>query len=382
MYIESISFSKIPIKGEGWSIENCNLNKINLIAGKNSSGKTRLLLSIYTLAEILNDEEGYLNNGYSYYWDIKLISDNLDEINYILKMKNNDIIEERLLKNNIEYFSRNKNGKGEITYESLKNKKIEFEIEKNKIALKAKRDKKQHPSLEAIFLWINSIYFYKFGDKLGRNYALSPKMIMDEKLIKDASKDDDAVVIKFKHGLEKGGEEFRNNVIKDINSIGYNITDIKLNYEDKKVSQNKLLMLYIKEEDLADKIFQNEISQGMFRVISLIIQIRYLKHDTDGSPCILIDDIGEGLDYERSTKLINYIIKQAEIFKDHMQLIMTTNDRFVMNAIDLDYWTIIDKNKSKVNFYNNKNSPNFANFRKIGLNNFDFFSSEYYKSKI
>ena len=43
MYIESISFSKKPTNGKGWEIKECNFNKINLIAGQNSAGKTRVL---------------------------------------------------------------------------------------------------------------------------------------------------------------------------------------------------------------------------------------------------------------------------------------------------------------------------------------------------
>jgi hypothetical protein len=140
-------------------------------------------------------------------------------------------------------------------------------------------------------------------------------------------------------------------------------------------------ILFIQEEDIKDKIFQQDISQGMFRVLSLIIQIKYLEYELNSGTTILIDDIGEGLDYERATKLIQYIIKKAEKLEDNIQLIMTTNDRFTMNNVPLEYWIIIDKNSNgKISFYTEKtHSEIFNKFQRIGLSNFDFFSSEYYK---
>jgi len=58
----------------------------------------------------------------------------------------------------------------------------------------------------------------------------------------------------------------------------------------------------------------------------------------------LIDDIGEGLDYERSKKLIDLIIQKAK--KYAVQLIMTTNDRFVINKTPLEYWLVIKREKN------------------------------------
>ena len=122
----------------------------------------------------------------------------------------------------------------------------------------------------------------------------------------------------------------------------------------------------------------------MFRALSLIIQITYLEFNLNSnSTCILIDDIGEGLDFERSTKLIKYLVKKAEELKGRVQLVMSTNDRFVMNSVPLKYWTVIDKENGKMKFYTQKSHPEiFEDFEDIGLNNFDFFSGEYFKQKI
>jgi len=388
MYIESISFSKKPIDGNGWEIKECNFNKINLIAGQNSSGKTRLLKSIDTLVNILSDSNIKPNSEFNFKWKISLKG---KENNYIyeLELQDSMVLSERLLINEKIYFERDREGKGKIKYESKKDLELDFEIEKDKIVLSSKRDKTQHPSLEAIFNWADSVYIYNFGNKLGRDTLMSPKLNIDEdKMFKEIEKDDNAVVLKFEKALREHGNKFKQEIINDFNSIGYDIEDInttKLNEIVKKLPKDIQLsipsVIYIKEKGIKDKIYQQDISQGMFRVLSLIIQMKYLEYELDLGTTILIDDIGEGLDYERATKLIKYIIKKVEKLEDKIQLIMTTNDRFTMNHIPLEYWIIIDKDDNgKINFYSKKShSPIFKKFQRIGLTNFDFFSSEYYK---
>jgi hypothetical protein len=91
----------------------------------------------------------------------------------------------------------------------------------------------------------------------------------------------------------------------------------------------------------------------------------------------LIDDIGEGLDNDRSNSLIELIIEKIK--DSSVQVIMTTNDRFVMNKVPLEYWSVIQRIPKKSLFYNYQNSKStFEEFKRTGLNNFDFLSYEYY----
>ena len=390
MYIKSISFSKKPLNGNGWEIKECNFSKTNLITGQNSAGKTRLLKSIATLVKILLDDKARASSGFDFEWDI-ILQSNENQYIYQLKIENSIILYEKLLINDVEYFKRDENGKGKIKYEDENEVKLKFEIDKHKIVLSSKRDKTQHPSLEPIFKWFNSVYLYKFGDKLGRDTFMSPKLDVDEdEMFNQIKKDDDAVVLKFEKALKMYPDTFKKEVIEDFNNIGYNIKNInttKLNEVFEKLPDDIQLsipsILYIEEEGIEDKIFQQDVSQGMFRALSLIIQMKYLEYELDTSTTILIDDIGEGLDYERSTKLIKYIIEKVKNIRDKVQLIMTTNDRFTMNNIPLEYWIIINKEENgKINFYSQKtHEKTFKRFKRIGLNNFDFFTSQYYKEQ-
>ena len=118
------------------------------------------------------------------------------------------------------------------------------------------------------------------------------------------------------------------------------------------------------------------MSQGMFRALSLLVQITYSQL-LNKPVCILIDDIGEGLDYNRSTALVKLLIEKAQ--KTPVQLVMATNDRFVMNNVPLEYWSVMQRIGTVSKIHNYRNSPEiFKKFELTGLNNFDFFSSKYY----
>jgi hypothetical protein len=91
---------------------------------------------------------------------------------------------------------------------------------------------------------------------------------------------------------------------------------------------------------------------------------------------MLIDDIGEGLDFERSEKLIKVIVGRGA---KNLQILMSTNDRFVMNAVDLAFWRIVDRKGSRVKIWDEDNdAKRFGGFKYTGLSNFDFFASGAY----
>jgi hypothetical protein len=97
----------------------------------------------------------------------------------------------------------------------------------------------------------------------------------------------------------------------------------------------------------------------------------------------LVAELGpdvEGLDFARSDALIKTIISKAE--KTQMQLLMASNDRFVMNGVPLKYWTVLDREGSIVHVYNESNSREvFESFKFTGLNNFDFLATDFIHSQ-
>lgn len=391
MYLKSLSFSKIPTNGEGWSFMNCIFNNINLIAGKNASGKTRLLKATNTLVRLLLNDKVKTQNEFELKWELNL-QDAEDDILYEFSYKKGQILNETLKINNTLYLTRDDAGKGFIRYEGIE-QDVDFEVEKDKIVIASKRDKKQHPFLEKIFKWANSVFLYTFSSQLGRNtlMAIKQELELNEDELAEITKDDEGVVPKFELGCKRFGKTFKEKVIEDFNKLGYSLEDIDIttppDFTDGELKGFPFPfplpnIIYVVEKGVKDKIFQGDISQGMFRVLSLIIQITYLEFNLESSYTILIDDIGEGLDFERATKVIKFLVEKAEKLEGKLQLVMTTNDRFVMNNVPLKYWTVVDRANGKINFYSQKTHRElFERFQEIGLNNFDFFSGEYYKNE-
>lgn len=64
--------------------------------------------------------------------------------------------------------------------------------------------------------------------------------------------------------------------------------------------------------------------------------------------------------------------------KNHIQLIATSNDSFLMDAVDLQCWNILQREGNRVYSISALNSPAlFEKFRRTGLSNFDILSSNF-----
>ncbi len=184
----------------------------------------------------------------------------------------------------------------------------------------------------------------------------------------------------FIEGKKKYSGKFTRKIVDDMNNIGYSLKEVGIKAMEgillpKNIS-GKPFGLYVKESDLSASTEQVEMSDGMFRTLSLIIQIHYSLLTSKPS-CILIDDIGEGLDFQRSSALVKLLIERAK--KSNIQLIMATNDRFIINSVPLECLLVIQRIGGISKVHNEENSRQlFDEFELTGLNNFDFFSSDYY----
>ena len=182
----------------------------------------------------------------------------------------------------------------------------------------------------------------------------------------------------LKKGIEKFGDEFKSNIKLDMKSIGFIISDVDIKHPNNVIVTEgpPIHGIYVKEENLKCLTEQAEMSNGMFRALSLIIKLNYVLLENI-NPILSIDDIGEGLDFSRSKKLVDLVINKSKTSK--IQLIMSTNDQFIMNGVPLEHWAIADRKTSKVNIITNKTCPEvFEKFKFIGLNNFEFFASDFY----
>jgi AAA15 family ATPase/GTPase len=370
-----------------WRIENCQLGQINLIVGKNASGKSRIVRGIYTTSKLLTENVSFKPDSskreWHLYFDLKHPNEKTE---YVLKLDNGLFISEKLIIGDQTFLERGESGEGNIWAEELK-QSIRFQTSLTRLAVVNRRDTIQHPFLESIYQWANTLRFYEFGTSLGQKTSTmilpTQESIENLKSMKNQTnfKDYNSVVEIFVIGKGEIGNDFIAEIIKDMKKIGYNISDIgtkvpsAFSFSDSPNPNNLPQYLYVKEDDLNTPTEQAYISQGMFRVLSLLIQINYslLAHKPS---CIIIDDIGEGLDYQRSSAMIKLLIEKAQT--GLIQIIMTTNDEFIMNGVPLEYWSVIERKSGSAKLHNIFNArEKFEQFEFIGLNNFDFFTSEF-----
>jgi len=268
MKLESVKYSQFKNKPNEWDLDPLILGHINLIVGKNATGKTKALNMINNLAGLLRGEikPAFTSAHFDAHFENKL-----KKSRYIVSIEEGKVIEEKFFnEEGTELLTRGSDGVGQIFAQKL-DKFMEFQTPPSELALNARRDNIQHPYFEPLYQWASSVYHYAFGSQ-----------------------------------------------------------HIQLNFP--------------------------------------ILELK--------PSCILIDDIGVGLDYERSSALVELLMSKIEA--SQIQLIMTTNDYFVMNKVPLEKWSILHKEGSRCKVFNKKNAQEqFEEFKFTGLNNFNFFSTDY-----
>lgn len=376
MKLKTITYSQFKGKPQEWTIHGLTLGPINLLVGRNAIGKTRTLNIINGLSKLLCTDEviHYLSGEYHVVFEH-------DDLRYEYKVEysNSKILKEEFSRNGKKLVGRGKGGVGTIYAEKI-DRWLDFKSPENKIAVVTKRDLIQHPFLELLYEWANSVYFYPFSSGMGKeSFAIAGKGQKVE--VPFDPRDYERVVAIYNRGEKNFGDKFKKMIFRDMKELGYPIKDIGLKLPSSLIIKGRgtppgeLLGLYVKEISLRGFTDQADMSRGMFRALSIIIQLNYSRMALKPS-CILIDDIGEGLDFKRSKSLIELVVQK--INGSSTQLIMATNDRFIMNAVPLEAWTVLHRKGQKIVVSNYENSREaFKEFKFTGLSNFEFFAADF-----
>jgi AAA15 family ATPase/GTPase len=375
MYLRQFSFRENAGKTIEWLIDNVKLGEINLVVGKNSSGKTRTLNALTDLVDMLKGRGTRASGPVSY----ELIFRNSEDfMRYELEYDLETIRMERLYMGDDLVLERGEDGRGVIKYESTPGSiYLEFEIPHDQLACYAKRDRLQHPFIEIIHGWAISLRRFDFSGDLGKTrYAL--KSAFEPREI-DLSITNNSLVPIITIANE-AYPEFKRQVMEDMKEISYNLEDFGIIHFSERFGQadQDRYAVYTSEEGLEKKVTQRDMSQGMFRAFSVLVQINYYIM-CGHKGFVIIDDIGEGLDFSRAKLLVQLLIRKAGASR--IQLIMSTNDSFIMNAVDIEHWAVMTREGNKIRLFNYENSKEiFEEFKFTGLNNFDFYASEFFKS--
>lgn len=376
MRISEITYSEnLGQKGE-WVLEAVDLGQLNLIVGKNAVGKTRTINVLDVLSGAISGKIPLRFNGN---WDIKFES-NKHIYNYILELDLQKGIKEKFLLDDKPLLNREYDN-GEITIFSNNEptkKKRTISPPIDKLVNHVQRDKLELPYLEDLVRWAETFHTIRFNSTLPN--ALSMRTKSDALSPHTYSLGDNLSGIPYL--LEELLVDKRNKdlLLKQIKYIGFDITDVAVTSAPivGVTPAGGISMLTIQEKGVPFTLDQPVLSSGMYRAIAVIIALNYLKYKREIGT-IAIDDFCEGLDFGRSSKLATLLFEESK--KLGIQLIVTTNDRFLMNAVDIKYWNIFEKDKCTVRSFNYKNNKAaFDQFTLTGLNNFDFFAYELYKA--
>ncbi len=336
----------------GWSLDTLTLGEANLIVGKNSSGKSRALKALSNVTSVLSQHNSS-DNQLIFNSELILTNVNGDEIFISLAILGKKILKESLIVNNETIIDRTETSA--IFLNETANPPEDM------LLMQVRRDVQKYPVIEEIIKWANESIVLSFIKSDSYN----------EEELHD-------IISEFTPKMKK-------HLLKMANDIGFPLTllDTFDNYfygPKKKGAENNselttIKVILLKEENVGTILFFDNLSSGMYRTISLLIlieQLINLKHPA----LIAIDDLGEGLDYSRATKVGKLLFDMCK--KHNIQLIATSNEEFMMNIVDIDQWNILVRNGEKVRSITSALCPKeFEEFKFSGLSNFDFFTSDF-----
>lgn len=334
---------------------------INLLVGKNASGKSRTLAVIRTIADLLSGRKTAETTNYPSEKYEVIFEEEGAMFEYIIEYKDRIIIDEHLFYDGNEILNRSER----ILQDLKSGKEIAVDVD-NITPLVIRKNENGDYYFYKLNLWAKMLQDLLFANQSEKNHMVKDYHMIEEGQILE---ENSILIYTFYKGVQTFGEEFMSEIMRFMDNLGYKISKIE-------IQKTKYGYGICVEEENRYKISQREMSQGMFRALSFFIQLTYAKMN-NLSICVLVDDMGEGLDFDRSKGMINIMIKK--INESNIQFFMTTNDRYIMNKIPLRYWTVIDRQGNDSVFYSYTNSKEiFDDFKYTGLNNFDFFTTGFY----
>lgn len=371
MSIKSFRFTEFKGEDRYWDLRECDFLDFNLIVGKNSTGKTRLINSVHALLRILagSQKEAFESGTFDAKMDLHGA-----EYHFRIEFNASKVISENLTVNGEKMLSRTSDGTGKIFY-AQKQEFISFQVDQAALAIQQRADTLQHPFVSDLATWARGARVFFFGTSFANNL-----LALSNSLTPNAARkinDSDNLIHTYISGFERFGDKFDEAIRKDMKKLGYNLTDVGAGDVAemglKHSSASTLIGIYAREQGIPVPLLSASMSQGMFRALGLVISMNIASF-ADDHTCVLVDDIGEGLDYDRSVALLDVVRQHSK--KAKIQVIMTTNDRFIMNKVPLENWVVLRRKKSTVKAFTERNSPaEFNEFRYMGLSNFDFFTS-------
>ncbi len=365
MRLKSISYKENLGRTDAnpWELKDIFFGERNLIVAKNATGKTRILGSIHNLARQIQTPQILIHgipqkisiNGE---WIASFTDETGGSFEFFVGFEKGEVIYEKILVDGNEKLDR-KPFIAKI-YSEITGWQ-EISPPNDRLVVHVRRDKNEFPFLESLMSWADGIRVFGFANT-------SPNLVEIP---------DSPYQFTSLNAVPSILEQLTNtqieNVLSQLRSMGYVVETASVDPVKGLPPTTKII--FIKERGIAIPLKQFEISQGMFRAFSLLTIVEFLRSSSKIG-AILVDDLGEGLDFERSKKLADIIF--GEVSESKIQIIATSNDIFLMNSVSLNDLTVCYRSEHMVTSMNYSNSKErFDAWKQLGLNNFDLLSSNF-----
>lgn len=342
--------SSFSYKESKWELTNLTLASSScLIVGRNSTGKTRTIHALQNVVSFMQMKQILLGGSSSFSAEM-VFSDVVDyhfKMVYAFVVKDGMIEKESLLVNDVVLIKR--------TAKTAKYKLDIINPPADKLIVQVRRDRNMYPEIEQLMTWAESVNCVSCSD-INPYTILGPSRYINP--------------FSFSELVDSLDSEEKNRVLKNANKLDYNITSISTIKASESVK-----LVNVREKLVSENIFDMQLSSGMLRTLYLLCYMEYIKKNSKVS-LLLVDDMSEGLDYSRSTRLGQMIFDDCR--QNGLQVIASSNDAFLMDVVDISNWQILRRVGSKVTSINQYTNPDlFRKFKMTGLSNFDFFSSDF-----
>lgn len=137
-------------------------------------------------------------------------------------------------------------------------------------------------------------------------------------------------------------------VVNEFKNIFKYIVDIY--FTDQEPSEGiKAKLLTLKEESVEEPIMQNSWSDGLYRMLFLIMSVKvpFIEGESTRTPSlIIVDEIENGLDY----KSLKYILNYYEDYSDEYQFLLSSHSPLVCELVHPKNWIIVKRSGAEIKF--------------------------------
>lgn len=342
--------SSFSYKTNGWELAEMNaLQSTNLLVGKNASGKTRIIRAIQNVTNFMQ-MRNFVFGEADFKAKMSFVDPKMNDwkMFYSFEVSLGRVAEERLVVNGKTLIKRD-SGKAVFWGDTI-NPPTE------KLVVQVRRDREEYPDVEKLMEWAEGVIAIScsninpFTANLGFMNIINP--LPFSTLVDTLTKDD------------------KKKVLESARRMGYEIIDMST-----VKATSEMEFVTVNERYIRNDVMDFQMSSGMMRVLYILCFLKYVKYGLKYS-LLLIDDLGEGLDYNRAKLLGKKVFEDCDC--EQLQLIASSNDSFMMDMVDISNWQIVRRKNSKLTVLNKTNTPElFKRFRITGLSNFDLFSSDF-----